>query len=115
MKLISIEIRIIKNLYFFFLKVLMYYLTLPTINEAFVPPKPKEFDKAIFTFFSLAFKGTKSIPSALSQGFSKFNVGGIISLLTASIEKIASTAPAAPNMCPTEDLVELTDKLEILS
>ena len=36
----------------------MYYLTLPTINEAFVPPKPKEFDKATFTFFSLAFKGT---------------------------------------------------------
>ena len=44
--------------------------------EAFVPPKPKEFDKTIFTFFSFAVWGTRSMPAATSLGSSRFSVGG---------------------------------------
>ena len=90
------------------------YLTLPTINDAFVPPKPKEFDNAVLTVISFAFKGTKSIPVAFLQGLFKFKVGGTILLQTLNIENIASTAPAAPSICPTEDFVELIDILPIL-
>ena len=55
-----------------------HYFNFPTIKEALVPPKPKEFDKAIFIFFSFASFGTKSINNGSLHGFSKFNVGGII-------------------------------------
>ena len=82
---------------------------MPTISEALVPPNPKEFDNAKSMVFSLASKGTKSIGKGSTQGFFKFKVGGIILLLTANIENIASTAPAAPNKWPIEDFVELIE------
>ena len=56
------------------------YLTFPTISDAFVPPKPKEFDNAVLTSIFFAFKGTKSIPSAFLHGLFKFKVGGTILL-----------------------------------
>ena len=37
-----------------------HYFNFPTIKEALVPPKPKEFDKAIFIFFSFASFGTEA-------------------------------------------------------
>ena len=52
--------------------------TFPTIKEAFVPPNPKELDKANSIFFSLASKGTRSRGQGSTLGFLKFKVGGTI-------------------------------------
>ena len=72
---------------------------------AFVPPNPKLFDNATEIEAFRGFRGTKSrLPSI--EGFSRFSVGGAIPFLMASVAKIASTAPAATNRCPIEDLVE---------
>ena len=65
------------------------------IKLAFVPPDPNEFDMAFRTGRSLAFRATRSM-SQPSDGFSRFKVGGTVPSTIACMEKIASTAPAAP-------------------
>ena len=72
---------------------------------AFVPPNPKLFDNATEIEVFRGFRGTRSRLFSI-EGFLRFNVGGAIPFLMASVVKIASTAPAAPNRCPIEDLVE---------
>ena len=52
-----------------------------------------------------AFSGARSI-GVSTEGFSRFRVGGATWSRIASVQKIASTAPAAPSRCPIEDLVE---------
>ena len=47
-------------------------------------------------------------PSHSGSGFFRLIVGGKVSVYTASVVIIASSAPAAPIKCPCIDLVELT-------
>ena len=54
--------------------------------------------------------GTRSI-GVSTDGLSRLMVGGATPSRIARIEKIASTAPAAPSRCPMQDLV---DDIEIL-
>ena len=54
-------------------------------SEAFVPPKPKEFDKAILISFSRALCGTRSIVVA-TEGLSRLRVGGATFACIARIE-----------------------------
>ena len=82
----------------------MNYILL-NIKEALHPPKPNEFEIAVFTTAFLATLGTKS-KSQASDGVERFKVGGKIPCLIARIEKIASIAPAAPSRCPVADFVE---------
>src|SRR5215472_17286080 len=63
------------------------------INEALVPPNPKEFES------------TGSIAVA-TEGLSRLSVGGARLSRMARAEKIASTAPAAPSRWPIADFVE---------
>src|SRR5690349_2189915 len=79
------------------------------INDAFVPPKPNELDRTVLISFLRAFSGTRSM-SVSTEGFSRLRVGGQMLSLSERSEKIASTAPAAPNRCPVDDLVEDIDK-----
>src|SRR5438067_1874762 len=81
--------------------------TLPNIKVPFVPPKPKEFERAILIRVFCALWGTK-LRSHPSLGWSKLIVGGAIWSRRARIQKIASTEPAEPNKWPVIDLVELT-------
>src|SRR5215467_3618936 len=74
-------------------------------SDALVPPNPNEFDKTTSISRSRALCGTKST-NALTDGLSRLSVGGATRSRMARIEKIASTAPAAPNRWPIEDLVE---------
>mmetsp|Transcript_44194 Transcript_44194/g.71010 ORF Transcript_44194/g.71010 Transcript_44194/m.71010 type:complete len:184 (-) Transcript_44194:1187-1738(-) len=77
-------------------------------RQAFVPPKPKEFESAALipsTFF--ASPVTWVMPS-VTQGFSRLTVGGITPSWIARVVKTASIAPAAPSMCPVAPLVEVT-------
>ena len=53
------------------------YCTAVKISEAFVPPKPKEFDSAALTSRVFALCGTRSI-SVSTDGLSRFRVGGTI-------------------------------------
>src|SRR3954471_12826974 len=80
------------------------------ITEALVPPKPNEFDKAMLISRGRALCGTRSI-AVFTEGLSRLMVGGATLSLIARMQKIASTAPAAPSRCPVEDLV---DDIEIL-
>src|SRR4051794_38479915 len=73
--------------------------------EAFVPPNPKEFDRAMSTVRCWALWGTRSI-EVDTDGLSRLSVGGTTPSRMASTEKIASTAPAAPSRWPTEDFVD---------
>src|ERR1051325_11026650 len=66
------------------------------IKEALVPPNPKEFESTVSIVLRLAWCGTRSIAVA-TEGLSRLSVGGAKLLRIASAEKIASTAPAAPN------------------
>src|SRR5215470_5360525 len=75
------------------------------IKEALVPPNPKEFESTVSIVLRLAWCGTRSIAVA-TEGLSRLSVGGARLSRMASAEKIASTAPAAPNKCPIADLVE---------
>lgn len=50
--------------------------TFLNITLALVPPKPKEFESAISTFFSLVLCGTRSIPPQPSDTLSRLRVGG---------------------------------------
>src|SRR5262245_58052302 len=78
------------------------------ISEALVPPKPNEFDSTVSMFRRRAWCGTRSIAVA-TDGLSRLSVGGATLSRMASVEKIASTAPAAPRRCPIADLVEDID------
>src|SRR5471032_1400730 len=80
------------------------------MSEAFVPPKPNEFESAMSMSRLRALSGTRSI-GVSTDGLSRFMVGGAIPSRIARIEKISSTAPAAPSRWPTHDLV---DDIEIL-
>ncbi len=72
---------------------------------ALVPPKPKLFDSATSIGRSCATLATRSI--ALSRdGLSRLRVGGATPSRMARIEKMPSTAPAAPSRWPMADLVE---------
>src|ERR1700686_1125057 len=64
-------------------------------SVAFVPPKPKEFDSTVAILIFLARLGTRSI-SVSTEGLSRLIVGGATESRMARVEKIASTAPAAP-------------------
>src|SRR5215813_12559970 len=74
-------------------------------SDALVPPKPNEFDSTTSISRSRARCGTKSTV-ALTEGLSRLSVGGATRSRIAKIEKMASTAPAAPSKWPIEDLVE---------
>src|SRR2546427_650891 len=65
------------------------------MSDALVPPKPKEFDRT--TSMTRLFErcGTRSI-AVSTDGLSRLMVGGATPSRMARIEKIASTAPAAP-------------------
>src|SRR5690606_31092824 len=76
---------------------------------ALVPPKPKELDRARRTGRSLATCGVRSTSAQLGEGLSRLSVGGTTLSRIARIEKIASTAPAAPSRWPIADLVEDID------
>src|SRR5215470_15170146 len=81
------------------------YWTGVKIRLALVPPNPKEFDKAARILRGLACFGARSM-SQPSDGLSRLRVGGATWSRSARMEKIASTAPAAPSRCPIADLVE---------
>src|SRR3546814_19503200 len=73
---------------------------------ALVPPKPKELDSARRTGRSLATWGVRSMSAQLGEGLSRLRVGGPTLSRIARIDKIASTAPAAPRRWPLADLVD---------
>src|SRR5205823_10739033 len=75
------------------------------ISEALVPPKPNEFDSTTSMFRLRARCGTRSI-GVSTDGLSRLSVGGATLSRIARMEKIASTAPAAPSRCPIDDLVD---------
>src|SRR5690606_32280917 len=75
------------------------------ISEALVPPNPKEFDSATSILRSRALCGTRSI-FVETAGLSRLSVAGAMLSRMASVEKIASAAPAAPSRWPMDDLVE---------
>ena len=74
------------------------------MSDALVPPKPKELDRTTSMARFFERWGTRSI-AVSTDGLSRLMVGGATPSRMARIEKIASTAPAAPNRCPIEDLV----------
>src|SRR4029079_18376766 len=78
------------------------------INEALVPPKPNEFDSTTLISRLRARCGTRSI-GVSTDGLSRLRVGGPMLSRIARIEKIASTAPAAPSRWPIDDLVDDID------
>src|SRR5271163_1558914 len=74
-------------------------------SDALVPPNPNEFDSAAWIGRLRAACGARSI-AVLTAGLSRLSVGGATWSRIARMEKIASTAPAAPRRWPIEDLVE---------
>src|SRR5215471_10898401 len=82
-----------------------------TITEALVPPKPNELDSATLISRLRDVCGTRSI-AVCTEGFSRLMVGGAMLSRIARMLKIASIAPAAPNKCPVEDLVDDIDTRE---
>src|SRR5437667_12851808 len=74
-------------------------------KDALVPPNPNELDSTTSISRSLERCGTRSI-GVSTDGLSKLMVGGATRSRMASTEKIASTAPAAPNRWPIDDLVD---------
>src|SRR5690606_35992443 len=64
-------------------------------REALVPPNPKEFDRIVLISRFTGLCGTRSI-GVSTEGLSRLMVGGATWSRMASMEKIASTAPAAP-------------------
>lgn len=65
-------------------------------RDAFVPPKPNEFD--IATLIGISFEAVNGMKQSLNagSGLVKLRVNGAIPCRMAKIAKIASTAPAAP-------------------
>src|SRR5271163_1755262 len=74
-------------------------------SEALVPPNPNELDNAAWIGRLRAACGARSI-AVSTAGLSRLSVGGAIWSRIARMEKIASTAPAAPRRWPIEDFVE---------
>src|SRR5580700_1935350 len=81
------------------------------ITEALVPPKPNELDSATLISRLRGVCGTRSI-AVCTDGCSKLMVGGAMLSRIAKILKIASIAPAAPNRCPVDDLVDDIETFE---
>src|SRR4051812_28999034 len=81
------------------------------ITDALVPPKPNEFDSAMLISRGRALCGTRSI-AVFTDGLSRLMVGGAMLSRIARMQKIASTAPAAPSRWPVEDLVEDIETLD---
>ena len=80
--------------------------TLRSTSDAFVPPKPKEFDKRHVDLPPLRLtRGTRSI-GVSTEGLSRLSVGGTMPSRIASAQKIASTEPAAPSRWPIADFVD---------
>src|ERR1700739_4276916 len=69
------------------------------IREAFVPPKPKELERAKRTLRSLACFGTRSM-SQEGDGSSRLRVGGTTPSRIVRIGEMASTLPAATRRWP---------------
>ena len=69
-----------------------------------MPPKPKLFDSTVDWSFLRVLR--HPVDHAVPAGISRFSVGGATLSRIARIEKIASTAPAAPSRCPVADLVD---------
>src|SRR5215472_10074112 len=84
---------------------MMTYCGAVRTSDALVPPNPNEFDSAAAIAIFLGLYGTRSISVSI-DGLSRLRVGGAIWSRIASVEKIASTAPAAPKRCPIEDFVD---------
>src|SRR3978361_1038602 len=80
-------------------------------REALVPPQPNEFDNATLISRRGGFCGTRSI-AVSTDGLSRLMVGGAMLSRMARMQKIASTAPAAPSRCPVDDLVDDIDTVE---
>lgn len=75
-------------------------------SDAFVPPKPNEFDKtALIGIFFEAVKGMKASLNMIS-GLVRLSVNGATPWCMAKTAKIASTAPAAPRRWPIAPFVE---------
>src|SRR5436190_21773826 len=74
-------------------------------NDALVPPNPNEFDRTRSMSRLFDWCGTRSM-GVSTDGLSRLMVGGATRSRMARIEKIASTAPAAPNRRPGADLLE---------
>src|SRR2546430_17257963 len=79
--------------------------------DAFVPPKPNEFETIVRTgaeydSFATMFRSTSW------SHLPKLMLGGRNCFCSARIQNTASIAPAAPNECPIMDLVELTGTRE---
>lgn len=55
------------------------------ISDAFVPPNPNELDRTVLTGFSLAVRGTRSMPSHPSDGLCRFSVGGNVPVCIAFV------------------------------
>src|SRR5690348_12988100 len=75
------------------------------INEALVPPNPKEFESTVSIVRRLAWCGTRSIAVA-TEGLSRLSVGGARLSRMARAEKFPPTAPAAPSRLPIGDFGE---------
>src|SRR3989441_7422030 len=69
------------------------------------PPNPKEFESATSTCRFTALFGAESRSQA-GSGVNWLMVGGTTPVWTTSAHTAASTAPAAPSMCPVIDLVD---------
>ena len=75
--------------------------------DAFVPPKAERVGQNGPHLAFLRLVGNQIDPlTQLSDGLSRLSVGGTMPWFMARIEKIASTAPAAPRQCPTADFVD---------
>ena len=80
-------------------------------SAAFVPPKPKLFERTARGPAGRARGPSAALSRPASNGGSgatRLAVGGAWPLSSASSEKMASTAPAAPSRCPVAPLVEDT-------
>src|SRR5712691_1181956 len=65
-------------------------------SDALVPPKPNELESTTSMLRLRAWCGTRSI-GVSTDGLSRLSVGGATLSRIARMEKIASTAPAAPS------------------
>ena len=75
-----------------------------------MPPKPKLLDITVSMWRWRAVRGTRSMTLA-RLGSCRLRVGGATPSRIAMMEKMASTAPAAPSRCPIADLVDDMERL----
>src|SRR3989338_9614438 len=71
------------------------------------PPNPKELERATFTLWGFATRGTKSRSWTPGSGCSRLIVGWSIPVRIAWMVATASSPPAAPRQWPIIDLVLL--------